>query len=796
MKFFRFKNLLSVVLAFAGVQIVGGFFETVAFAQNNTGDEALQGFSQLVSVFINIFTFLALQMMEHGGRLLGTDFLTGSDPMSAIRPMWTVIRNITNIAFVLVLLFLAMSNLFSFGEGNWTIKEKLPKVILALIAINFSLLGFKVAIDAVNVGTQAILSISDQATEALQISNIKKLIYERKVDELGVDCEEGAQCMSFADWINDIMCDGDNPESSECMWRINPNAAIKEDPTSQNLFLAFGAHFGQLYKLPSLAAKAKSEEGKFLHNFFSVANNGLFSGILALAYVIAIFAVFIALIARMLVLWVAMAFSPILVAAWIMGFGGGQSEIGKRIVTNLIMPLKIAAAFTVSFIMVAGMAGNVDGFGNQTPTSFTEIGPALSKFATGSYGILWQIVVIVVFWKAAFWAMEGSEAETLIQGIQKGTEKVGTAAARAVTIDRPLFKTGENKDVPVSLSGMGGALGKWADIQGQQSSEQNTNLWKHMNILDDETAKLTKDFSKLRSNLKDAKTPGKSAEHISNIAKDWKYDDKGKESFIKELEYIKKHPNEFEGLKGQEEKIDKIITGLENGEDAYYDVIGTALYEMSGEVKYKDIDYKAEVEKDSDSKDVAKGEGEKSKIVLEDEKENREINFSASKMVDMKVVADSDMNAGDLEGLLEESGITAADLEKYEDDEMEAVAEKIKDKYWDSADKKELTQALKNIKNDTGSSATNSTINISFPEKDGKQHIQFGTGEGAKKVELNKNNKNEILNLLKENKESFMEGEKVNEDKFMNVYNKIDSVDIFTDIESADRIKKKIGLSE
>ncbi len=36
-----------------------------------------------------------------------------------------------------------------------------------------------------------------------------------------------------------------------------------------------------------------------------------------------------------------------------MGFsGGGEAKIGERLVTNLIMPLKVAAAFALSFVMV------------------------------------------------------------------------------------------------------------------------------------------------------------------------------------------------------------------------------------------------------------------------------------------------------------------------------------------------------------------------------------------------------------------------------------------------------------
>jgi hypothetical protein len=148
-KLFSFRGLLALMLVAISIHLI---FPDTAFAASENND-VLEGLAKLAGVLISIITFIALLMMKFFGFLLGTEILTGESAMQSITPMWIWVRNLTNILFVLVLVGLAFSNLYaSFskeGGGNWSIKEKLPKVIIALVAINFSLLGFKIVIDAI-----------------------------------------------------------------------------------------------------------------------------------------------------------------------------------------------------------------------------------------------------------------------------------------------------------------------------------------------------------------------------------------------------------------------------------------------------------------------------------------------------------------------------------------------------------------------------------------------------------------------------------------------------------------------
>ncbi len=441
MKFFRKLISPKTVVALVLALVVGQFISPdVAFALSDGNDnETLKAFAQLFSIFVNIFTFLSLVFLNYGGDLVGTEFLTAPQPMAAIRPMWVIIRNLTNILFVLVLLFLAFSNLFSsFGENsNWTIKDKLPKVILALIAINFSLLGFKVILDAVHVGTITIFAIPDSTLNDKNKENLAAMLEAN----VAVTEDGTVSYIPFYEAINNLMCgkktdwDDENggvkdslPE--DCLFAVDPSEVRgmqSKSKAAQNLFLAFGIQFQKLQNLPTFAAR--------LNDWSDVFTSVLFVSILSLAQVVALAAVFIALIIRVVVLWIAMVFSPILIAASIMGFGQGEGgEISKMITTSIVMPLKIAAAFAVSFLMMDAMMemGGPSG-------DFIKTGASVSVFGATGYGLLWSIATIVVFWKAAFWALKGGVGDDFIQQIRGGAEKAGAFVARAGTVDREFF---------------------------------------------------------------------------------------------------------------------------------------------------------------------------------------------------------------------------------------------------------------------------------------------------------------------------------------------------------------------
>ncbi len=507
MKFFSkllpYKRVIAFVLVLVSVYLI---IPETTFAINDESD-VLKGLAELLGVVISALTFISLLMMKFFGQLLGTNLLTGPEAMQALTPMWVWVRNLTNVLFVIILVGLAFSNLFaSFsgdGGGNWTIKEKLPKVIIALVAINFSLLGFKVVIDAVNVGTVAILGLADSRLDADNPAQkeaiingktwviVTKKTYDKiKTKDFTGDTEDihaGESCTKehnemaststqnplvlgfhknknyfvcrdFRSQVNDLFCSGwekegydenVNPEDLDdnCLFILRKDnfktILEPDDEAGQNLFMSFGTVFMHLEKLPALGAQIDSLNGVLL--------NTLFSSILSIAYVVALVAIFIALLARVIVIWIALVFSPVIIAAFIMGFSDKAGDLTDKLVTHLIMPLKIAAAFAVSFVMMSGM---ID-FEVVNKGDMFVFGPALSNLGIAKYGFLWQMATIVIFWLAAKWATEGNLAHSITEKLFNGAQELGEFLAKAATINRQIFSVGTgDKDNKFALSTM------------------------------------------------------------------------------------------------------------------------------------------------------------------------------------------------------------------------------------------------------------------------------------------------------------------------------------------------------
>ena len=103
------------------------------------------------------------------GSLLSNDYIFASKMGVMLKGIWITVRNIVNIIFVLVLLFMAIRHVVDAESEHGNLVKLLPKFALMLIAINFSWLGTKVVMDAANVATQVMFSLPS-VTSALTVS--------------------------------------------------------------------------------------------------------------------------------------------------------------------------------------------------------------------------------------------------------------------------------------------------------------------------------------------------------------------------------------------------------------------------------------------------------------------------------------------------------------------------------------------------------------------------------------------------------------------------------------------------
>ena len=102
-----------------------------------------------------------------------------TDNKSPIYIIWSYVRNIANIIFIIFLLLIVYSQVTGLGFSNYNIKKMLPKLIIAAILVNFSYLICQVLVDVSNIIGNALKSFLEGiATTAIQSQHP-----EAKLDE-------------------------------------------------------------------------------------------------------------------------------------------------------------------------------------------------------------------------------------------------------------------------------------------------------------------------------------------------------------------------------------------------------------------------------------------------------------------------------------------------------------------------------------------------------------------------------------------------------------------------------------
>lgn len=435
--------------------LFGGLFSLVDptniahAASDNAFTEAI---GEVAAILVKICTFFAMVTVGTVGEFMGTDFIAGDDVLKVITPMWVLIRNLTNISAILMIIFIAMANLFTFGNGSWSIKDKLPKLLLALVAINFSMVAIKIALDAVYVATVAIYSVSDSAIIKITggDGSLESVLTSKQrciSSDAGTDCNKvkkdsvgGAE--TFAKAINRLLCPsfaktgratGDN-----CFFyiddtkkgfpnKMNPGQASQDGRPGENLFGAFANYVMYLELLPSVEGAKGNVSNTERSGFLNTIEATLFSMIMGIAYSFGFIAILLALIGRMVFMWFVLILSPGMIGAQIMGINmGGMWE---KAVSHLIMPIKIATVLTISFLMI-GQLTELTKVGStvvQNPDMIV-LGPALSNMGLGLFPIVWKIATIFIFWMGLKWALDGNIAQGLTDKVRAGAEGLGGLA--------------------------------------------------------------------------------------------------------------------------------------------------------------------------------------------------------------------------------------------------------------------------------------------------------------------------------------------------------------------------------
>lgn len=116
------------------------------------------------------FGFISNNFLEIKPSLLNSDPTAKNDKGTLIGTptydAWAIMRNIANVAFVIVFLIIIFSQLTNIGVTNYGIKKMLPRLVIAAVLVNVSYLVCQVVVDLSNILGYSLSSFLQSLTTA------------------------------------------------------------------------------------------------------------------------------------------------------------------------------------------------------------------------------------------------------------------------------------------------------------------------------------------------------------------------------------------------------------------------------------------------------------------------------------------------------------------------------------------------------------------------------------------------------------------------------------------------------
>ncbi len=422
------------------------------------------------------------------GDLMNNNILFGAGMDERLREIWIPVRNLINLFFVLAMVGIAIYNILGVGDDNdtYSIKQILPKMIIAIIAVNFSFLGIKVFLDGINVLTTSIFALPDQVNDGLgnvatDEETIKRFCLGtmgRTLEELGPtnNAEIGSDLVTYKVIASKFVDEGDIDAVTKSTSKAevdklisalyttnqdNFKKAVKEDATnrvctndgkltprgqaflktysSQNAALAMALNMSKMVFYPEIDITTLTEA-----NISKLFTNTIFSAAMYLIYVVSFLALFVVLMARLVVMWLGVVASPIIIVSMILpvfkeklGFG----DLVDKFVQNAIAPIMIAFSMTIGWIMLRAI---------QTVNILSsESVKIVNGIPVAGLNTMQDLIValgtIGVIWMAVSFAANKSIAEPVTKALYGGLGKVGSFVGDVAWKHTPLF--------PVSIPG-------------------------------------------------------------------------------------------------------------------------------------------------------------------------------------------------------------------------------------------------------------------------------------------------------------------------------------------------------
>ncbi|PJC37454.1 hypothetical protein CO046_00435 [Candidatus Peregrinibacteria bacterium CG_4_9_14_0_2_um_filter_53_11] len=349
------------------------------------------------------------------GSLLDNELIFGGVMGERLLGLWVEMRNLVNILFVLILLAIAVYNVLGLGEDGGGLplafKTAIPKFVMALIVVNFSFIGIRVVLDFTNVITGAVFALPARSIDTPQ--------------KFQKDLETQICALKSAEVpLQSMWCDKDsefNERAKQFFSRLDRS----------NIAVVYAIKFGKAIQL------------KFIRNgiqdISQLGFNIIFNAVIFVVYALSFIALFLVLLFRLVVMWIAVVLSPFLALTIVLpnlkSLAGEGGDIQSKFVQSLVTPITIGLVMSIGYIMLDAFAADSTIKGDiLSSSSLTAVD--INALPTGIQDLQQLMVAIgsvAIVWVGVFSAASKTFAGTITEVIRERAVSFGKFVAKLPT---------------------------------------------------------------------------------------------------------------------------------------------------------------------------------------------------------------------------------------------------------------------------------------------------------------------------------------------------------------------------
>jgi hypothetical protein len=237
------------------------------------------------------------------------------------------------------------------------------------------------------------------------------------------------------------------------------------DLNANNIGLVMAVNMGGLSNLALL-----KEEG--IKNFSDLAIGVMFAVVMYFVFATSYIVLGIVLLTRLIVLWLALALSPIAVLVYVVPqikeWAGGGGDFAQKVIKHLLAPVIIGATMSLGYILIDAWGGLTKNAALSTGFQVDQV--ISTEFLINGMDDLPHFIIalasIIIVWTGVFAAANDTYASFATEAIKGFGERVRDAALKAPFLlpTIPIAKKAGGGDVNVSPLAMLEGLTKGLDI--------------------------------------------------------------------------------------------------------------------------------------------------------------------------------------------------------------------------------------------------------------------------------------------------------------------------------------------